>query len=95
MLSSVYNRWQRLGFIALIVLFVGQAGLLAHKVTAEHAPGAGCELCTQFDNQSAAPAAVSPPIFVVAAVLAAAISGPRFSPAPKFFSYFLRGPPSL
>ncbi len=95
MAKSTLHRFQQLGLIALLVLLIGQVGLLAHKVAAEHALETSCELCVQLERVAIAAPVLPPAVFIVAALFLSLALHARTSLGRKYFPYYLRGPPAL
>jgi hypothetical protein len=48
--SQRFIDMRRLGLLALLVVLLGQAGLLVHETTADHQADETCEVCTTYDR---------------------------------------------
>lgn len=91
---NLMRRLHRLGILALVVVLLGQAGLLAHNVTVDHSGDTACQLCPQFDRLAAAPAMPGGGVFAIAAIILLPVLAIRVGPSRTVYTHPVRGPPA-
>ncbi len=95
MRANSSHRLKSSGLAALLVVIIGQSGLLLHESVFDHLAEESCEVCSSFDRQVWVPVSAN---FEQVDILASTILPDPASlvlPTQKTRIYRLRGPPIL
>ena len=82
-------------FVTLLVLFLGQAGLYLHEITADHHSEEVCEVCSGYSRATAVGAQSTPVGFIAAFFITVIASGSSLYSSKPSRALHLRGPPSF
>lgn len=86
---------RRVALLALLVVLLGQAGLLVHKVTVDHLADDTCEVCTSHDRVAGTAAVPFVAGFVAAGTLLILVPTHRVHSRRLVRNNHCRAPPIL